>query len=310
MATCLTISGDISRVILIIINASGLAFALFLIAFASNLRVNPDNSFGTDYESTEKALLVSVVSKHPPDNDTSAISQWHLKDADVFNTFFLAMWLGGGLLLIVSVVGLIMAAKKSSGGLLVHGGFLFILLICEIALYGMLSNSTVAGNLKDSVPLKSSIQGSMYTGFKDYGGIYGTDANSIGWSVIMLKYDCCGVYGWTQYETLTENTQRPIKLAGTFICCELDNLKLYLNGSCWAGGVHTSDKNDCYDAIVEAILSSTVVQLIPLIYIAQIVMILCAILIILDNKYTVTKVEPEDDNYPEKPNALNPRKGN
>ncbi|XP_033758897.1 uncharacterized protein LOC117341161 [Pecten maximus] len=301
MATCLSFSGGISRVILVIVNTSGLVLALFLIALASDLRVSPDDStIGNDYERTEKALLVSIVSGYTPSIDTSPISSWHIRDADIFNTFFLSMWLGGGILLIISVVGLIMGAKKSSGGLLVHGGFLAILLIVEIAYYSMLTDSSVGESLNKKIPLKTSIQGSMYSSFQGYGGVYETDVNSIGWSFIMLKYDCCGVYGWTQYKTLTENINKPIRVAGNIICCDQDQLKLHLNDSCWPNNVQSSEKSNCYDAIVDAILSSSYGKLLPVVYIVQFVLIMCAVLIILDNKYTVTTVEPEPEDYPTK----------
>ncbi|XP_060067960.1 uncharacterized protein LOC132548151 [Ylistrum balloti] len=307
MATCLTISGGISRVFLIVVNASGLVFALFLIVLASDLRVNPDdNSFGNEYESTEKALLSSIVSRYSPTIDTTPISSWHIRDADIFNTFFFSMWLGGGILLIISAVGLIVAARKINGGLLVHGGFLLLLLLTEIIFYGMLADNTVDNGLNDKVPLKSSIQASMYTSFQDYGGVYETDVNSIGWSFIMLKYDCCGVYGWTQYNTLTKNINRPIRVAGNFICCKQDQLKQYLNASCWPNDVQSSDKMNCYDAIVDAILSSTFLKVLPVIYVVQFVLVIGAILIILDNKYSVAQVEPEKETYPDKQETVRP----
>ncbi|XP_069114886.1 uncharacterized protein [Argopecten irradians] len=307
MASFLGVCGGISRIVLVVFNAAGLIFGLFLIGLASDLHVSPDdNDLGNNYERTEKDLLVSIVSRYTPVINTGPISAWHIRDADIFSTFFMAMWIGGGLMLIISMIGLIMGAKKSSGGLLLYGGFMVILLLIELIFYGMLTDSSLGDTMNDKIPLKTSIQASMYSSFKNYGGVYETDDNSIGWSFLMLKYDCCGVYGWTEYKTLTDNLNKPIRVAGNIICCDMDLLKLHLNGSCWPGNVQSSEKSNCYDAIVDAILSSSSGQILPVIYIIQCLLIIGAVMILLENKYSSITVEPEEEDYPEKRNTLRP----
>lgn len=310
MARCLTIVANGGRFYLILVNGATMVAMLTLIIIASQMRVSPDDSsLGNSYEETEKALLVSIVQNYTTTIDTAPISAWHIRDSSFFNTIFITVWIGGGMLLIFATFGLITAGRKSLGGLIMHSCVLFFLLIGQIVIYVLLTYSTMKGDEKVRSSLADEIQASMYTTFRNYEGIYGTGGDSVGWSLVMLKYDCCGVYGWTLYDQVTTNDDVQRRIDGQIICCKRAFLEQYRDTSCWTGGIKSSDKDNCYDAFMDGILTSSVKNLIPLVFVGEIILLLSAVTIFLDHKYPdESKVDqdPEGKHIPEKKYAERP----
>ncbi|KAK3587690.1 hypothetical protein CHS0354_042475 [Potamilus streckersoni] len=94
---------------------------------------------------------------------------------------------GGIVLSAFTLFGCCGGCYKNKCMLFLYGVIIVVLLVAEIIVIGLLYGK------------KDIIKQPLKDGLKDYRGANGTDLLSLGWNIVMLQFQCCGVDNYTDF---------------------------------------------------------------------------------------------------------------
>ncbi|XP_056011817.1 CD63 antigen-like [Ostrea edulis] len=163
------------------------------------------------------------------------------------SNFLLVIFFAGSLLLAVALTGCCGGCCRISAISKLYAVVLILLLIVEvmfvIVVYAF-PDSLMMGSIKSS--MTSMIM-------SRYQGLIGNSTETFGWNFIMTKYDCCGVYGYSDFKEAT-NWNSQLVVGGTTytlkiptLCC--DQLPTSGDLTCATVTSGTNANKGCFEAL-------------------------------------------------------------
>ncbi|KAK3587691.1 hypothetical protein CHS0354_042476, partial [Potamilus streckersoni] len=126
----------------------------------------------------------------------------------------IGMIVGGIVLVALTIFGCCGGCYKVKCMLFLYGIILLVLLVAQIIVIGLLygKNDIIKQPLKD--------------GLKDYKGLSGTDLLSVGWNIVMIQFQCCGVDSYKDFndgngwKNIKYGTLGAFSLDSPIACCK------------------------------------------------------------------------------------------
>lgn len=162
-------------------------------------------------------------------------------------SFLLVVFVAGLLVLVVALTGCCGGCCRNSAMTKLYAAILITFLIVEfilvIVVYGF-SDSLMMGSVKKTL---TSVVISKYQ------GLVGNNTETFGWNFIMIKYQCCGVYGYSDF-TATESWKSSLVTGGTtydlkipIVCC--DELPSSTDLTCTGTTSGTNANKGCFEEL-------------------------------------------------------------
>lgn len=161
--------------------------------------------------------------------------------------FLLVVFVAGLLVLVVALAGCCGGCCRNSAITKLYAAILITFLIVEfilvIVIYGF-SDSMMMSSIKKT--LTSVV-------VSEYQGLVGNNTETFGWNFIMTKYQCCGVYGYSDF-TATEVWKSSLVAGGTtynlkipIVCC--DELPSSTDLNCTGTKTGTNANKGCFEEL-------------------------------------------------------------